>query len=261
MYRETLKKRLEKSGFKLTDKKDKILSDDCLEFVAKACKHKFNMYPKNLYRKINKGDKFCPNCSIKKRTQKRSLATKDVANAIENITQKEYKLIGKYISQAVNTTILHKTCGKKFDMRLDNFIGQGKRCPYCASKTQESKTAQLLKRLLENLDIKFIEEYTFNDCRNPFTNNKLRFDIFIPEKKLLIEIDGEQHYIPVERFGGEKGLKDTKYRDYIKNKYAFENQIDLIRISLYDVSKCKKKSYEEMKIEIFYLIKELTEEV
>lgn len=46
----------------------------------------------------------------------------------------------------------------------------------------------------------------------------------------LIEYDGEQHYKPVEFFGGEEGFKNAQYRDKIKNDYCENNNINLIRL-------------------------------
>ncbi|MDO8549287.1 MAG: hypothetical protein Q7S39_03920, partial [Ignavibacteria bacterium] len=41
----------------------------------------------------------------------------------------------------------------------------------------------------------------------------LRYDAFIPELNLALEYQGQQHFIPVEIFGGEEGLQQTKERD------------------------------------------------
>ena len=40
-----------------------------------------------------------------------------------------------------------------------------------------------------------------------------------------------QHYEPIKHFGGEKAFKDTQLRDSIKNKFAEDNNIPLLRIS------------------------------
>ena len=50
--------------------------------------------------------------------------------------------------------------------------------------------------------------------------------LFIPNNS-IIEFNGSQHYIPVERFGGEEGLKKVKRNDRIKTKYCKENNIIL----------------------------------
>ena len=82
--------------------------------------------------------------------------------------------------------------------------------------------------------VDFISEYTYNDCKNKYV---LRFDFAILNKdksvKSLIEYDGEQHFKPVDYFGGEDGYKQTVYRDEIKNQYCKNNNIPLLRLPYY----------------------------
>ena len=51
---------------------------------------------------------------------------------------------------------------------------------------------------------------------------------------LCIEFDGELHYKPIERFGGEERFKIYKLHDEIKNTYCEQKQIKLIRIPYWD---------------------------
>lgn len=53
-------------------------------------------------------------------------------------------------------------------------------------------------------------------------------DIFIPSIKIGIEYQGEQHYHPIEYFGGEEKYNDTIKRDSIKAQLCKENNISLI---------------------------------
>ena len=59
---------------------------------------------------------------------------------------------------------------------------------------------------------------------------KLRFDFYLPEKDIFIEFDGEQHYKPIDRFGGQEGFNETLKRDNAKNEWCEENNKQLIRI-------------------------------
>jgi len=177
----------------------------------------------------------------------------EMSKYISNSTQKEYKLKsgeGWKTSRESKLLVYHKTCGKDFEITFSNFK-LGKRCPHCAAKSSESKAAQLLKRILEHNNISFVPEKEFEDLKNPFTGKNLRYDLFIPKLNLIIEIDGEQHFLPIERFGGEYALAKTKYRDFLKNKYAIKHGFKMYRISLYDIEKGRKKPYEEVKKDIF----------
>lgn len=53
-------------------------------------------------------------------------------------------------------------------------------------------------------------------------------DIYIPQLKTGIEYQGEQHYSPVGRFGGEEGYKETASRDERKRKLCKDNGVSLI---------------------------------
>ena len=60
--------------------------------------------------------------------------------------------------------------------------------------------------------------------------NRLEIDIWIPEMNIGIEYQGEQHYHPIEIWGGEVGLKDLQIRDSRKRKICKERGVRLIEI-------------------------------
>lgn len=239
---------VQKRGFTLLSKEYKNFITPLS--IQHSCGHIFQ----RSLRDIKRGKGACPSCSTYTGIQLKFIQMKEF---VSKETQGEYQIINKdkdYSNVRISKlNLIHKTCGHQFKITFSNFK-LGRRCPYCAAKSQESNAIQLLKRLLEQVKIKFEEEKTFDDCINCFSGAKLRYDIFIPELNLAIEIDGEQHFIPVSRFGGEKNLKDTKYRDFLKNKYAFETGLNLLRISLYDEEKKTRKNYTKVKREIFELL-------
>lgn len=59
---------------------------------------------------------------------------------------------------------------------------------------------------------------------------KQHIDIFIKDINTAIEYQGEQHYKPVERFGGAAALKTNIKRDNIKLHKCLQNKIILIRV-------------------------------
>lgn len=228
--------------------------------IKAECGHEISSFPANIKSLVKKyGYYKCPKCTEKER----KLSIEEMSSYISEATQKEYKLKSSKdwkTSRESKLIIYHKTCDQDFPITFSNFK-LGRRCPHCAAKSAESKAAQLLKRLLEHHNINYISEKKFENLRNPFTGKKLRYDIFIPELNLVIEIDGEQHVIPIERFGGLEALHKNKYRDFLKNKYVMNNSLKMFRIPLYDKKLKKKKPYEELKKDIFnlfeYIIKEL----
>lgn len=55
------------------------------------------------------------------------------------------------------------------------------------------------------------------------------FDFYV-NNKYMIEFDGEQHFKPVEHFGGKEKFEQQQKYDQIKNKWCLDNRIPLIRI-------------------------------
>ncbi len=89
-------------------------------------------------------------------------------------------------------------------------------------------------------NIRFTSEKEFEDCINPKTNYKLRFDFYLPDYNTCIEYDGQQHFHYVPDFHGDDLqkakilLKDQQFRDQVKNDYCKAKGIKLIRISYKD---------------------------
>lgn len=94
----------------------------------------------------------------------------------------------------------------------------------CLLSTGEMKISQLLNQN----NIIFEQQKMFDNCylRN---GGKCRFDFYI-DNTYLIEYDGQQHFHPVDHFGGEKQFKIQQERDNYKNQWCKDNNIPLIRI-------------------------------
>jgi len=72
----------------------------------------------------------------------------------------------------------------------------------------------------------FKEEFVLFQESPPFLNGQV-YDIYLPYIKIAVEYQGEQHYKPVEIFGGEKGFQDTLKRD---NKKMISSKINGVTI-------------------------------
>ena len=60
--------------------------------------------------------------------------------------------------------------------------------------------------------------------------NGLELDIYIPRLKTGIEYQGQQHFIPIEHWGGEKAFRKLQKRDMQKAKICEKENIRLITI-------------------------------
>lgn len=126
-------------------------------------------------------------------------------------------------------------CGKEIDVSL-RFLTSGstKSCGCLPSYWNEK-----IDNILNKEKVLFEREKTFDTCRNPKTNKKLRFDFYIPKKNLLIEYNGEQHYHPI---GGKgwftpENFEEINYRDNIKKEWCKQNNYNLHIIPYTESSK------------------------
>lgn len=101
----------------------------------------------------------------------------------------------------------------------------------CLSKSVGEKR---VKTQLENLGINFQREQTFEECRNPKTNKRLRFDFYLPDYNCCIEYDGYTHFGANGGWNTEENLRGIQYRDSIKNRFCENNNIRLVRIPYTD---------------------------
>lgn len=106
----------------------------------------------------------------------------------------------------------------------------GHGCPSCS----QSKGEKEISKTLNSLSINFVEQKKFNECLNKKTGRVLKFDFYLPDLNLLIEYDGEQHFKPIEFFGGQDELVKRQALDKIKNRYAIDNGFKLLRIPYYE---------------------------
>jgi len=64
----------------------------------------------------------------------------------------------------------------------------------------------------------------------------LRFDFYIKDLNILLEIEGAHHY--EQAFGtGRRGLMKQQQHDQKKNSYCLMNNINLYRIPYWDIDK------------------------
>jgi len=97
-------------------------------------------------------------------------------------------------------------------------------CPTC----NKSKLEHACEQALIALGIQYIPQKTYPDCRD---KDPLRYDYFLSDYNVLIETDGEQHFIDICFGGKTSDLEGIRRRDRIKNHYARDHLIHFLRIS------------------------------
>lgn len=103
----------------------------------------------------------------------------------------------------------------------------GANCPSCNSDNK-SKMEENIHILLEENKIKHERQKTFTWLKH---KRHLFLDFYIPYKKIAIEVQGEQHFTPVKRFGGVEYFLEQQNRDRIKKELCEKHGIKIIYIT------------------------------
>jgi len=126
------------------------------------------------------------------------------------------------------------------------------RCRKCRHKCKSTDIHHFIRGILgcrcknkcENIVRGFLEEVFGKDrildgrvdwCVNPVTNYKLPFDMIIGDWKIIIDVDGEQHFKDIKIFKSGLTLEERKKRDKLKEGMANENGYSVIRVDQMDV--------------------------
>lgn len=93
-----------------------------------------------------------------------------------------------------------------------------------------SKGEQLISYLLQQNNINYETQKTFQNCRFSNTNYLARFDFYLPDYNCLIEFDGKQHFEYTSGWNTKKNFEKIQQHDIFKNQWCKNNNIALIRI-------------------------------
>ena len=145
----------------------------------------------------------------------------------------------KYLNdKSINPRMLFKSTNKKFKFDCDvcknvfetqlSDITKGIWCSFCVNKTES-----ILFDILKDKYTLLKRQYKVDWCKNI---RYLPFDFVIEDKKIIIELDGKQHF---KQIGKWLSPEDTRKNDLYKMKCANDNGFSVIRILQDDVYKNK----------------------
>lgn len=193
-----------------------------VELIHTPCGNTVTPRPSNL-RTSGKG---CKHCGRKLAAKNKMLTNEEFVRRVYEQVGDEYTFNEPYKRYNAKHSLTHNECGLTYEVTPNQFLDHERRCPNCQSSIGEQK----IKKYLDDRGFKYKKEMTFDDLKYV---NKLRFDYGVfkdGELLTLIEFDGLHHVKPIKKWGGEETLKLTQTRDAIKNQYAKENNIPLLRI-------------------------------
>lgn len=168
----------------------------------------------------------CPKCSNREISKKQSMNQENFLEKCKKVHKNFYNYDKTRYTSSFNRIII--TCPKHGDfsqIARNHLNGQG--CPKCNKSKGEFK----ISAILELLHIEYCQQKTFKDLVD---KGPLSYDFYIPKFNCLIEYNGEQHYMPIQHFGGKYKFSKQLKHDNQKIEYAKSNGYNLIIISYQD---------------------------
>lgn len=169
----------------------------------------------------------CPKCygNIKK--------THDEFVQELNQINDKLKVLTEYLGANENITCECLECGYTYDTTPHSLLS-GHGCKYC----NHTLTEKVVKDIFTNRNIEFTFQKTFDELIG-VGGRKLSYDFYLPKYNMLLEIQGQQHYYPVD-FGGKgidfatKQFERQKIHDVLKKEYAQKNKYELFEIPYWE---------------------------
>ena len=127
-----------------------------------------------------------------------------------------------YVDASTKICIICPKHGEFWQTPREHLRGCG--CKYC----KESHLEGEIRVLLNSNNIAFKYDVRDIDWLKPLT-----YDFYIPEYKIAIECQGEQHFRPIDYFGGIEEYNNLVKRDKEKKKLSDENGVKVLYYSDY----------------------------
>lgn len=175
----------------------------------------------------------CKKCSIILQSSKVSLSNEEFISKSKNVHGElyDYSLID-YKNNRTKVKIKCVKHGVFEQIPINHLNGSG--CFECKIKSiGELK----IKNILNSRKIDFVSQKKFENCKH---KKQLSYDFYIENRNLLIEYDGQHHFIPITKYGSDIEFENFKIKDGIKNEYAKNNGIKLIRIPYTEYNNIEK---------------------
>ena len=193
---------------------------------------KHNMHFQKFYSTLLHCESGCCKCYTENIRNRFAMGADEFMRRL-NIIHPELVLNGEYVN---NNTPIQVFCTKHNYTYFSTPATLLNRKTCCDKTRVYYKEEQVCKILEEQWGFKITRQKTFEDCVD---KRCLPFDIYLDDYNVLIEYQGEQHYMPVKY--SSKTTKEaiskfeyTKHHDNIKRAYCKNNHIHLVEIPYWE---------------------------
>ena len=181
--------------------------------VTLICNKKHHVFPQKPIKHLR--GQGCPYCIGRMRTTESFI---EEAKEVHG-NRYDYSKV-KYVDYAKDVII---TCPKHGDFKMrpiKHLRGEG--CHECQTSLLEAKVITYLQ---SHLDMLFETQWQFEWLK---TTRTMPLDIYIPDYKIAIECQGEEHFVAKAKFGGEKGFKKRIQNDKQKFRLCKKHGITML---------------------------------
>lgn len=185
----------------------------------------------------------CPDCNTDRFVNQMRLDIDEVRTRLKKMNAICLN-IDEYINlESENLIFVCEFCHREYVTSLLKFIRYAKHdCPVCSLKHMSAGELKIYNYLCKN-NMCHTREKCFDDCRD---DRMLPFDFYIPEHDICIEYQGQQHYYPIEVFGGVEEFESRQKHDKIKRDFCDKNNIKLIEIPYWEYHNIEKILHKEL---------------
>ena len=223
-----------------------LQSNTKIKFNCLICLHTYETTPNHYYNRDNQ----CSYCSNRKLCEKDDCTLcfqKSFASHPKiDCWSKKNKTIPRNLFKGSETTCTFDcdTCKSEFKSKLYNVL-TGYWCPYCKKKTEAT-----VYKFLKSQDEEWTAQLRFPWCRFSNTGNVMPFDFGSISKKILIEVDGGQHFTQVSNWDAPESVQK---KDIEKIIYCIKEGFSIIHINQLDIWKNVYDWKEVIENEIYLL--------
>ena len=155
----------------------------------------------------------CPKCAKKYSYNGEELLVKFIYTHGDKYMYKN--LDGKRMTDHID--IFCKTCNRWFSQTVVTHLNNHG-CPFCCSSRLENTIDVFLNK--HNIEYNRQQKFEWLGQQS--------LDFYLIKYNIAIECQGSQHFIPSEKFGGEKNFNYSQERDKRKKRLCKENGVELI---------------------------------
>ena len=167
----------------------------------------------------------CPKCKYEALSEKYRYDIKELISNLSSIHNRKYTYPNIKEEYVNNRSIITAICPihGKFNIMV-NKHQQGQGCPIC----NESKLETEISKFLDDNDIEYERQKKFEWLCNI---KNMSLDFYLPKYNIAIECQGEQHFRPIDYFGGNHEYDIICNRDKIKYNLCKEHGLNIFYFS------------------------------